>query len=129
MVESAHSCGVETVGTKLATNGYIGIGLVVYAFVGILAAVAAWHRLAAKASCVLEQWAAWKQTSPCRDLPLPDRAYGGGSRLIHYFGTAFGAVSVRGIRVHLVSGVPLPAGCGSSETVVAVLGMKGASAG
>jgi hypothetical protein len=68
---------------------YIGIGLVAYAFLGIMAAVCAWHRLARKAQIVITEWKKWAEAHKC-PLPLPERPFGGGSVVIHFFGTVFG---------------------------------------
>ena len=68
----------------------LGIGMVVYAFVGVLTAIAASNRLGKRCSDVI---AAWKQSMSCDHALhnlLPKRGSGGGSRCIHMFGSIFG---------------------------------------
>ena len=67
----------------------VGIALVIYALIGILAAIRAWQRLSAKAIQVLTQWERWTKSNG-QLLPIPDLPYGGGSKMVHFFGTWFG---------------------------------------
>jgi hypothetical protein len=67
----------------------IGLIMVVYAFIGIMAAVVAWRKLARKATEVLVLWRAHAATQE-PVVPIPERPYGGGSATVDVIGTIFG---------------------------------------